>query len=63
VSQDTGQLTPGLAETASAVRVGVASSAAASEERQREALAFIKENGGGARNHTPVTTDPRTKGG
>lgn len=61
MSQDTGQLAPGLAETASAVRALVASSSAANERRQAEAEAFIKENGAAARDHTPVVTDPRAK--
>jgi hypothetical protein len=61
VSQDTAQLAPGLAETASAVQALVGSSKSLSATRQREAESFIKENGAAARSHTPVTTDPRVK--
>jgi hypothetical protein len=45
VSQDTGQLTPGLAQTASEVTAGLTSSAAKSAAQQQDARRFIVENG------------------
>jgi hypothetical protein len=45
VSQDTGQLAPGLQQTASEVRSGLASSKSKADAQQADAHRFIVSNG------------------
>lgn len=62
MSQDTTQLAPGLAQTASEVQAMRPQAEAAAAARQSQARAFQVENGAEAMTHTQVTAGQRTGG-